>query len=251
MDDKEQLAVNPPTLPEWDAQQLEADLLPDPENHPLSHSKPPRRFWLIMLLSGIVIAIIGCGFTIFLISQPSNPTPVPAADTNLPLLYPGSTKLTLDDKLTKQLSQSMAGFMSDSKMGFLATDDDYQKVAKYYRQKLSEAGYTTPDLMASISTIQEGIEAVYGTKDSSMVVLSIASSKAWNAPSYNATTDMSSMAKQLKPNQTLIVYITATISSPTGFSRSALASPTPVSANSQAVLGPDNQFYSLNTADRL
>jgi len=83
MNDKGQLEANQPALPQWDGPQVE--LLPSPENRTSSHSKPPLRFWLIMLLSGIVIAIIGCGFTIFLISQPSNPTPIPAADTNLPL----------------------------------------------------------------------------------------------------------------------------------------------------------------------
>ncbi len=177
----------------------------------------PRRF--LALAAGVVITIIIGMVAVLLIksgdnsrtdtSAPPAAVATAAVATKTPianqisLSYPGATKLVYDETAIKKAvgNNFTPEQLKNSTLSVSASNDDYLKVIAYYKQLLTSLGYS---LLGSDNS-QEGQATIIATKGDKVVSCGVVPYQVLQTTSSPAPFD--TLVKQVKPDQTLIYYL--------------------------------------------
>jgi len=206
----------------------------------------------LLILAVLMLIIVGsiAGLVIFTATaQPENysgsAATVLASGVKLPdLSYPGATRLVFEDK--DLWPEGKPPEQNSAIYGLLVTPDDLHKIEAFYREKLKESGYTLQDISSCTPPDCESQISFYASSNQLGVNIFIIEEKALRELGSLS----SKLRAQVKPGQILIAYqlspIVPTPVPATGIS--SIAPPTqipvtPVNANSQAFIGPDNNFH--------
>jgi hypothetical protein len=214
------------------------------------------RYGLMALAAVLVIGIIGgLAILIYALNQPKNEQASVAAAPTATVkgaetpkfdiaVYPGAVQLKIDEKVVWPNGKPPE--LKGQDFQAFAAPGDYKEVAAYYRKKLTEAGYKIISDAAQTCG-PDGCDKtnfIRADKDKNMAIVAVYDPSAWAKIN---DTNFQRIADLVPSGQNLLITTygpqptVTTVSEPV-----ALQSPTPVSASSQAYLGPDNLFHALS-----